>query len=174
MLKKIVVIGPESTGKSDLCAGLAAHYGCNWCPEYAREYLTNLGREYDYDDLLSIARGQLEQEDRIAEKSKGDALLFVDTDMYVMKVWAEFAFGKCHPFILKEIAARHYDFYLLCDMSLPWTHDALREYPDAGTRRVLYKMYRDILVNQPLPWSEITGKHDQRLQSGIDAVNSLL
>ena len=96
--KKIVVIGPESTGKSTLCEQLATKYNSNWVPEYAREYLMKLGRPYTYDDLLIIARGQLDQEDRITSSLKSP-LVFIDTDMYVMKVWSEYVFGKCHSFI---------------------------------------------------------------------------
>jgi nicotinamide riboside kinase len=58
-VKKVVVIGPESTGKSTLCSMLAAHYNTIWCHEYAREYLLNNGTDYTYNDLLTIARGQL-------------------------------------------------------------------------------------------------------------------
>ena len=56
--------------------------------------------------------------------------LFIDTNMYVMKVWCEFVFGKCHDWILQQIAEREYDLYLLCDIDLPWVKDELREYPD--------------------------------------------
>ena len=61
-VKKIVVIGPESTGKSTLCLQLAEHYQTLWCPEYAREYLDTHGKEYNYEDLLTIAKGQIELE----------------------------------------------------------------------------------------------------------------
>ena len=122
--KKIVVIGPESTGKSSLCAALAAHYGTRWVPEYAREYLQEHGMNYGYPDLMTIARGQLTLEDKIAEiglravvlppKAEGrrrsdgraNSLLFVDTDMYVMKVWSEYVFGRCDAWILDQIASR--------------------------------------------------------------------
>ena len=63
MLRKIAIIGPESTGKSSLCQRLAEHYQTEWCPEYAREFLLNLGRKYNYDDLLVIAKGQVALED---------------------------------------------------------------------------------------------------------------
>ncbi len=58
-IKKIVVIGPESTGKSTLCEKLADHYNTLWVPEYAREYLEKHGPEYTYEDLYDIAAGQL-------------------------------------------------------------------------------------------------------------------
>ena len=101
-LKKIVVIGPESTGKSSLCEALATHYRTSWVPEYAREYLETHGMDYSFDDLLTIARGQLALEDRLyaAAEAAGKELLFIDTDLYVIKVWSEFVFGRCHPWIL--------------------------------------------------------------------------
>src|SRR4051794_5129977 len=102
-MKKIVVIGPESTGKSTLCEKLARHYHTNWCPEYAREYLLQHGTNYTYDSLLSIAKGQIALEEKWTKETmanqQGNAttqspLLFIDTDMYVMQVWCKFVFGK--------------------------------------------------------------------------------
>jgi NadR type nicotinamide-nucleotide adenylyltransferase len=169
-LKKIVVTGPESTGKSTLCEQLAKKYNTNWVPEYAREYLLKLGRPYTYDDLLIIARRQLEQEDHITASSKSP-LVFIDTDMYVMKVWCEYVFGKCHSFILDEIVKRKYDVYLLCNTDLPWVADELREYPDLESRERLYHMYKDLMINQLSPWFDISGNYEERLEKAISIVN---
>ena len=169
-LKKIVATGPESTGKSTLCEQLAKKYNTNWVPEYAREYLLKLGRPYTYDDLLVIARGQLEQEDRITASAKSP-LVFIDTDMYVMKVWCEYVFGKCHSFILNEIVKRKYDVYLLCNTDLPWVADELREYPDLESRERLYHMYKDLMINQSTPWFDISGNYEERLEKAISIVN---
>jgi NadR type nicotinamide-nucleotide adenylyltransferase len=171
-LRKIVITGPESTGKSTLCEQLAKHYRTAWVPEFARKYLLELGRSYNYDDLLTIAKGQLEQEDRIAAELK-TSILFIDTDMYVMKVWCEYVFQKCHSFILDEIVKRHYDGYLLCNTDLPWVKDELREYPDPKTRTHLFHMYKDLLVNQNTPWTEIRGGSDERLNQAIRFVDEL-
>jgi len=174
-LKKIVIIGPESTGKSTLCAQLADHFGTSWCPEYAREYLLAHGTAYSYDDLLTIAKGQLALEEKYTrEAAQPPGLVFIDTDMYVMKVWCEFVFGKCHRYILDQIVERSYHLYLLCNTDLPWTPDPLREYPDLVSRRVLYKMYKDILANQAVPWAEISGEQEQRLEKAILVVQRLL
>src|SRR6185369_14130897 len=100
-LKKIAIIGPESTGKSTLCELLAQHYNTQWCPEFAREYLLTHGTDYSYDDLLYIAKGQLAMEDEYTQSLVGSSesgvnssvqdselrtpnykLLFIDTDMY--------------------------------------------------------------------------------------------
>jgi NadR type nicotinamide-nucleotide adenylyltransferase len=176
MLKKIVVIGPESTGKSTLCTQLAKHYKTLWCPEYAREYLLKHGKKYDYKDLLVIAKGQIASEDKYAEQAlkEKQKLLFIDTDMYVMKVWCEFVFGKCHPYIHEQIKERKYDLYLLCNTDLPWVKDELREYPDLKTREKLYHIYKNIMDNQAIPWVDINGDNEERLYKAIRAVDLLL
>lgn len=94
-MKKVVAIGPESTGKSTLCEQLALYYKTNWVPEYAREYLLQHGTSYTYNNLLTIAREQVALEESIIEKTHSP-VVFIDTDQYVMKVWCEFVFGKCH------------------------------------------------------------------------------
>ena len=170
--KKIVVIGPESTGKSTLCEQLAMHYKTNWVKEYAREYLLKNGTEYNFDDLLTIAKGQLENEDAMVNEKP--LTLFIDTDMYVMKVWCEFVFDKCHRWILDQIAERKYDLYLLCNVDLPWVKDELREYPDLESRQKLYHIYKDIVINQHVPWVDISGNYDERLQKAIISVDKIV
>ena len=210
-VKKIVIIGPESTGKSSLCTQLAAHYQTIWCPEYAREFLLKNGTNYSFDDLLTIAKGQLDMEDShhsivssqqsavsnqqsaassqqpvavssqqttvrdefTIDDSRLTKLLFIDTEMYVMKVWCEFVFGQCHQWILNKIVERKYDLYLLCKPDLPWVKDELREYPDMESREKLYHIYKDILINQPVPWVEINGGYEDRLPKAITAVDRI-
>ena len=192
-LIKVAVIGPESTGKSTLCEMLALHYDTQWCPEFAREYLLTHGMDYTYDDLLSIAKGQLAMEDEYVQsmvrssesgvnrstrdselRTRNSELLFIDTDMYVMKVWCEFVFGKCHRWVLEQIVKRKYDLYLLCNTDLPWVKDELREYPDLITRDKLYHIYKDIMINQSTPWADISGDHNERTQKAIKAVDQLV
>jgi NadR type nicotinamide-nucleotide adenylyltransferase len=173
MLKKIVVIGPESTGKSTLSQQLAEHYDTVWVPEYARQFLLERGPRYNYDDLLFIAKSQLELEDKIVPFAR-NGLLFIDTNMYVMEVWCEFVFGRCHSYILDELSARLYDLYLLCNIDLPWVKDELREYPDLETRLRLFKLYEKKMQNQQVPWIEISGNYEQRLTLAINAVDKLI
>ena len=185
-LIKVAVIGPESTGKSTLCELLAQYYNTQWCPEFAREFLLTHGTDYSYDDLLYIAKGQLAMEDEYIQSLVGSSksgvnssvqyskLLFIDTEMYVMKVWCEFVFGKCHRWVLDQIIERKYDLYLLCNTDLPWVKDELREYPDLKTRDQLYHIYKDIMINQSTPWVDISGDYDERLQKAIKAVDQLM
>jgi NadR type nicotinamide-nucleotide adenylyltransferase len=170
--KKIVIIGPESTGKSTLCEALAAHYQTEWVREYAREYLEEHGMGYGYETLSVIARGQLALEEKGTSSSSD--LLFIDTDLYVIKVWSEYVFGRCETWILDEIVRRRYDGYLLANTDLPWTNDPLREYPDPGIRERLFHIYKDLLINQSVPWAEVGGVGDERLDRAIGAVERLL
>jgi NadR type nicotinamide-nucleotide adenylyltransferase len=175
-LKKIVIIGPESTGKSTLCEDLARHYQTGWVPEFAREYLITNGKEYTYNDLLTIAKGQIASEEKICSTltAKSSQFTFIDTDLYVMKVWCEFVFGKCHQWIIDQIVERKYDLYLLCNTDLPWAKDELREYPDLETREKLFRIYKDIMINQNTPWVEIKGIQENRTQHAIEAIDSFL
>ena len=179
-VKKIVVIGPESTGKSTLCEELATAFDTIWCPEYAREYLLKYGMKYTYEDLLTIAKGQVALEEhylkRIADHQQEtpDPILFIDTNQWVMKVWSEFVFGNCNQWILDQIVLRDYDLYLLCNTDLPWVRDDLREYPDLENREKLFHIYRDIMINQQVPWVEISGGNEQRFSMAKNAMQRLI
>ncbi|MDN3658691.1 AAA family ATPase [Ferruginibacter paludis] len=179
MLKKVVIIGPESTGKSTLCAKLSAHFKSEWVKEYAREYLIANGTYYTFENLLEVAQGQIDREEFAIQKmphfedKKSPGILFIDTDMYVMKVWCEFVFNQCHHWILNKIVERKYDLYLLCNIDQPWIKDELREYPDLVTREKLYHYYKDIMINQQVPWVDISGNYEKRLEEAIAAVNEL-
>lgn len=180
-IKKIVVVGPESTGKSTLCEKLATHYNTIWVREYAREYLLKNGTDYSFDNLLDVARGQLANEEKgiaaITEKlqhTSANLPLFIDTEMYVMKTWCEFVFGKCHQWILNQVVERKYDLYLLANVDAPWVKDELREYPDLETRARLYHHYKDIVINQNVPWVDISGNYEERLKKAINAVDKVL
>ena len=175
-IKKIAVIGPESSGKSTLCEALSKHYRTSWCPEYARTYLLEKGTRYQYEDLLPIAKGQIMLEEEYLHSilnQSSSPLLFIDTDMYVMKVWSEFVFGQCHKFILDQIVSRQYDAYLLCKPDVLWVQDALREYPDEGTRQTLYHYYKDLMMHQHTSWIEIDGLYNERIHKAIGFVDWL-
>jgi len=179
-LQKIVVLGPESTGKSTLSEALAKHYGIVDCKEYARQYLHDNGTKYNFEDLLTIAKGQLTIEQQAIQKAeqlfieKSKNKIIIDTNMYVMKVWCEYVFNDCHTFILDQINKRNYDLYLLADIDLPWSADEMREYPDEKPRQELFAIYKDILINQNTPWGIVSGAGDERTQNAIKLIDKVL
>lgn len=162
---KVVVIGPESTGKSTLAETLAHRYHASWVKEYAREYLDGIDRPYKREDLWNIAQGQIKAEDDLSEP-----LLFCDTDLYVIKVWSEQKYNTCDHRILQQIARRKYDLYLLTYIDIPWTPDPQREYPDPRMRSYFYYVYQDLVIHSGVPWVKIWGDHEQRLQIAERAI----
>jgi len=172
MLKKVVVIGPESTGKSTLSQALSDYFDCPWVPEYAREYIDKLSRPYQFEDLLEIAKGQLEREEKESEKAKD--LIICDTDLHVVKVWSEHKFGKVHDWILEQINARAYDLYLLTEIDLPWQEDPQREHPQPEMRQHFFDRYRRLIKQTGVPFAHISGNEGERLKASIEAIDRLL
>ncbi|MBV8254686.1 MAG: ATP-binding protein [Chitinophaga sp.] len=171
-MKKVVVIGPESTGKSTLSEMLARRFHTTWTPEYAREYIAQLDRPYVQEDLLSIAEGQLALEKQYAATANN--LLVCDTDLYVIKVWSEHKYGDCDHQILQMIAAQECDLYLLTNIDLPWEEDPQREYPEPEMRQYFYNIYRDIAMQSGVPFVDIHGSYEQREAHAVAAVEQLL
>jgi NadR type nicotinamide-nucleotide adenylyltransferase len=172
MPKRIVIIGPESTGKSTLTEQLAHYFKTEWVAEYAREYIDRLARDYYEEDLLKIARGQVMREDTKAEKTN-KSLLFCDTDLYVIKVWSEYKYQHCALQILTEIARRRYDLYLLTYIDVPWQEDPQREHPEPEMRTYFYRTYRDIVMGSGIPWVDIRGDQKVRFQQAVKAVENM-
>jgi NadR type nicotinamide-nucleotide adenylyltransferase len=168
--KRVAVVGPECTGKSDLCSFLAEYYSTDWVPEYARGYLDNLVRPYGESDLLSIAHGQMRLEDTYGNAA--NKVIFCDTNLYVIKVWSEFKFKRCHPEIIQELNKRKYDLYLLTYIDVPWVDDPLREHPQQ--REELYSIYLQEMKNQATPFVEIRGDRELRRKTAIAAVDNVL
>ncbi len=167
---KVAVIGPESTGKTTLAEALAAHFKTACVPEYARQYLNTLDRPYLQKDLSTMAIGQLALEEKIAQSA--EKLLFLDTDLYVIKVWSEFKYGQCDPYILTQLQFHRADFYLLTDHHIPYEEDPLRENPDQ--RDKLFDIYLNEMKASGCAFSIVSGTHEERLRQAIAKINDLL
>lgn len=167
---RIVLTGSESTGKTTLASQLAAHFDTVWAPEFARQYLNDLGRPYQAFDLLEIAKGQVALEDEFVKKAS--RLLFLDTSLEVLKIWSEYRYGNCHPWILEQLQLRLPDLYLLCQPDLPWEFDPLRENPH--DRAALYERYRQTLAALGTPVFEVKGIGNERFEQAVQAVELFL
>ncbi|MEM7511705.1 MAG: ATP-binding protein [Bacteroidota bacterium] len=167
-LRKIAIVGPESTGKSLLSQQLADHFQTAWVEEYAREFLNQLGREYQQADLIDIAKGQLALEEERAIEA--NSFLFCDTNLLVIKVWSEFVFGGVDPWLLENMKLGTYDLHLLTDIDLPWEEDPLREHP--YRRKELFDIYRKELLSAGVPFEIVSGKGPDRITSALKALEA--
>jgi NadR type nicotinamide-nucleotide adenylyltransferase len=168
-MKKIVLTGPESSGKTSLAEALAGRLGAPMTPEYARTYLEQLNRPYEEEDLFHIARGQLALEEACA--AKAEEWLIVDTSLVVLKIWSEYKYGRCHPFILEKLQKNSYDLFLLCRPDIPWTPDPLREHPDK--REELFGIYQRALIALGVPYEVICGQGEERMERALAAIARL-
>ena len=170
---RVVLYGPESTGKTTLAKALAAHYNTQWVPEFARDYLQQKWEREQavcsLDDLLPIAFGQLSAENQALKKAQD--LLFCDTNCWVTKVWSETHFdGYCDPQLLDLCATTQYDLYLLTQIDLPWVKDDLRDRPDQ--REQMFHHFKQQLIDHQLPFIEVGGTQQHRLENAIEQLDN--
>lgn len=151
---RLLITGPESSGKTVLAERLSAQLDAVLVAEYAREYLGQKGANYEEADLLAIWRGQKAAEERYRHAS----CLVCDTGPLVMAIWSEVKYGRVHPEIAAAAAALDYDLILLCAPDLAWEPDPLREAPDAQQRWQLFKRYQNHLTHSGRNWHVIRWK----------------
>ncbi len=170
-LRRVSILGPESTGKTTLAKELAAHYGTTWCREYLREHCERLGRMPIPEDQRRIVRGQLAGEDEAA--SAANRLVFTDTDPVMTGVYACYYFKACPGWLWDVARARRYDLTLLLSPSgVPWVPDPLRDAPHA--RQELFERCRAFLRELGRRYVVVEGEWDERLPAAVRAVDSLL
>lgn len=167
-MKRIVITGPESTGKSELAIQLAKHYNFTCIPEYAREYIMKLNRPYTKNDILAIARKQIDQYTHI-KKSATNAIF--DTWLIITKVWLDVVYQSKQEWIDQEIQHADIDLYVLCSTDLPWVPDPLRE-NGGEMREKLYDMYKQELIRNKLPFVLLYGVGDERFSNAISAIDN--
>ncbi len=172
---KVVLFGPESTGKTTLSRHLARYYNSVWVPEYARTYLQNVWnnerRTCESKDLLPIAIGQMTLENSLAKKT--DSVLVCDTDLLETKVYSEAYYsGTCNP-ILDEYAVENtYDLYFLSYIDVPWEEDDLRDKPNERNR--MFKAFEDALIKYNRPYVLLKGSKKQRLEEAVKHIDKLI
>ena len=168
MQKRIVVIGPESTGKTTICQKLAGHYNTQWLPEYARTYIESLNRPYTQDDILHIAKKQVELEEELA---KSNNVLFIDTDLIITKVWLLHVFKVCPEWIEEAINNAPRTLYLLCYPDLPWEFDPVRENPEL--REFFFEWYKKEIEALNIPYFIVRGEGEERVKNCIEEIENI-
>lgn len=171
-ISKILILGPESTGKSTLAEDLGDYFGEPWVPEFAREYIEKLASPYCYEDLAKIGKGQMLLEDELSQNA--EKLLFCDTDLRVIQVWSEYRFEKVDPWVLEEMKRRTYDLILLTDVDLPWTPDPQREYPELEMRQFFLDWYERLAITSGFPWYKISGSKEKRLKDSVNHIQKTI
>jgi NadR type nicotinamide-nucleotide adenylyltransferase len=174
-LVKVVLFGPESTGKTTLSEQLARHYNTVWVPEYAREYLQNKWNNHrktcENKDLIPIAIGQMKLENRLAKKA--DKILICDTDLLETKVYSEEYYGGyVHPDLEEAAKVNEYDLYLLTYIDTPWEADDLRDRPHM--REEMFRSFENALKKYDKNYILLKGGMKERFDKAVKAIDEIL
>lgn len=167
----IVITGPECTGKSTLAISLARHYNTEYIPEYARTYVENLNRPYNYNDLEIIAQKQIA--DFKEYQIKANRILFLDTFLIITKVWFDVVYNHCPSWVIDQLKLHEIDLFLVCDTDIPWIADDVRE-NGGEMREKLKNRYISEIEKFGYSFKIISGKDDQRIISAIDVINNFV
>ena len=168
-MQKVILTGPESSGKTTLANALAAYYRVPVVPEYARIFLEKLNsKNYTYEDFVKIALGQhLQEQTAIANATKAPIIL--DTSFLVLKIWSEVKYGHCEPFILEHLQRHHDALFILCAPDIEWEADPLRENPK--DRDKLFIQYQKTLKTIGFDYIIANGSRDNRLKNSLLAIS---
>lgn len=172
---RVVVYGPECTGKTTLASQLAYHYQTVWVPEYARDYLQEKWNDHrqvcEHEDLLPIAYGQMRLENKLAVKA--DKVLICDTDLLETKVYAEKYYdGKVDPLLDAAAGQNQYDLYLVTYIDVPWEFDSLREWPNQ--REDMFRAFENALKENNRPYVILKGDRQTRFKRAVAEIDKIL
>jgi len=173
LIKKIVITGPESSGKTTLAKLLAEEYNTTFVKEYAREYLSTLRQaqgdnSYTLEDVLIMAKEQLNQEENITKQ-----LSFLDTDLTVYAIWIKEKYKLEIDWIIAHLKMSRDKLYLLCDIDVEWEEDPLREHPNIEDRKRFFQGYKNLLEKNHLSYHVISGDIPTRIIKAKGIINSL-
>jgi NadR type nicotinamide-nucleotide adenylyltransferase len=166
-IKKIALIGPESTGKTTLCAALALHFETVWVPEMSRDYILRLNRKYTLADIEHCTQAQLNEEELLLKNAS--RFLFCDSEMIIAKVWCEDVFNMVPAWIEEKVRTNVYALHLLTLPDIPFEHDQVRENPHR--RQFFFDWYQRELEAKNFPYEVIGGSGEERLRNSIAAIS---
>jgi NadR type nicotinamide-nucleotide adenylyltransferase len=174
-VKRVCVIGAESTGTTTLAEALARHYQTAWVPEYGRLYTEatryqRVNLEWTSEEFIHIAEMQNRMEDWLA--TVANRILFCDTDAFATNLWHERYMGALLPALEPYIADRKYDLYLLTDVDIPYVQDTIRDGKEI--RHAMHKRFADEMKRRGKPYFLLSGRHTERMKRAVEACERLL
>ncbi|MDR2009111.1 MAG: ATP-binding protein [Bacteroidales bacterium] len=169
-IKKIVLTGPESTGKSTLTKKLAEHFSVPYIAEIARDYVEELTRPYTKNDVIEIAKMQIDAEKKITEHFS--EFIFLDTDLIITKIWLQHLYNDYPKWIDNWLKEEPAFLHLLCYYDLPWEFDPVRE--NSEMRPYFFNKYLEEIKKINTNYGIIKGQGEKRFENALKIVNNSL
>lgn len=170
LTKRIVITGPESSGKSSLAAWLVQKFEVPMATEYARIHLEAFGAKYEESTVIAMAQQHLIHQQEMVPMDAPIGIF--DTDLLNYKIWCDIAFSHCDASILRGIEQESHHVYLLCYPDLPWVADPLREHPHE--RLMLYERHLAEIRKTGREYIVIRGEGEQRKDAAREAMRKLI
>lgn len=171
-IKKIVIMGAESTGKTTLVKRLAEHYNTIYVEEFGRTYTENLDSIYDLSrnefDHIAIQHS-VSIDDSVKHANK---FIFVDTEAITTKKFAKVYTGEdfeseSMEYIINEFP---FDLTILLNNDVPYVNDGLRLPEDV--RDGFTEYYKNELEKYGIPYHFIGGTFDERFNQVVNIIDS--
>lgn len=175
-VKRICIVGAESTGKTTLSEKLAEHYQTNLVPEYGREYCAekwkdgNITDDWSSDEFVAIATEQSRREDYAARAA--NKVLICDTDPFATSIWHERYLNKRNIEVETIANSRRYDLYLLTSDDIPFIQDGFRD--GQHIRHWMHKRFIEALTETNRPWVLVSGTLDERISQAVRRIDDVL
>jgi len=171
-LKRVAIVGPESSGKSTLARNLASRFKTCYAPEYGRSYLDAVGFNLDEDAIVAIARGHRASEEALAREA--NRVLISDTECLITKMWSAELIGSVPDIVEEMVRESRYDLYLVSTTTQSWVADAQRVQPEIAARRAFEKQCIDALADMGRKYLVLTGDWRQREEQAFAAISKLI
>ena len=170
MIPLITITGTESTGKTELAEKLSAHFKTVFVPDYSRQYIERLDRQYNELDVIQIAKGIIEEENKVIRSAH--RILFSDNDLINIKIWLQYYKWHVPDWLEEEIVKRKNNLHLLCDIDIEWIADEQRK--NENDRIEVFELFQHELGFVKANYKIISGKNDTRTEKAIQAIDQFL
>lgn len=169
-LRRIAILGAESSGKSTLAAALALRYGAAWVPEYLREFVETHARVPYESDQFRIAQVQRQREDAAAAGASG--FLFCDTTPFMTAIYSQVYWGRVDPLLAALDRVHDYAATIVTTPDGPWVPDGLQR-ESAAVRQSVHQAVIDKLERRAIAYTLVSGSLEERVPQVAAALESL-